>query len=102
MVKRVRPYINIITRGEAKTRMDEESPHQIKIQKVVPKNTKYDPIRLKELFKNVVEIFRQMHSPSTHVLSKMSSKLRSHHPRVARASSAQMESLGMSQKAVDI
>jgi hypothetical protein len=49
------PNINIITRGGENTNIDEEIPHQIKIQKVVPENTKYDPIRQKEFFKNAVE-----------------------------------------------
>jgi hypothetical protein len=36
------PNINIITRGGEKTGIDAKIPHQIKIQKVVPENTKYD------------------------------------------------------------
>jgi hypothetical protein len=44
MAKRGGANINIINRGGEKTGADAESPHQTKIQKVVPENTKYDPI----------------------------------------------------------
>jgi hypothetical protein len=54
--------------------VDAESPHQIKIQKVVPENTKYDPVRKKEFFKNAVEMFRHIPSPSTPVVVETSSK----------------------------
>jgi hypothetical protein len=36
--------INIVTRGGTNTGVDIESPHQIKIQKAVPANIKYDQI----------------------------------------------------------
>jgi len=60
LANREGPNINIIIRGGAKTDTDVESPHQIKIQKAIPKNTKYDPMQKKELFKGVVEMFKQM------------------------------------------
>jgi hypothetical protein len=37
--------INIITRGGTRTGVDVENPNQSKIQKEVPVDTKYDPIR---------------------------------------------------------
>jgi len=52
------PNINIVNRGGANVGVDIESPRQIKIQKVLPKNTKYDLIWQKELFKNEVEMFK--------------------------------------------
>jgi hypothetical protein len=59
------PNINIFTRGGVKTSVDANIPHQIKIQKVVLENTKYDHAHQKEFFKNAVEMFRQMPGPYT-------------------------------------
>jgi hypothetical protein len=51
------PNINIITRGGTRTGADLDNPNQSKIQKVVLVDAKYDPLRKKEFFQNVVEMF---------------------------------------------
>jgi hypothetical protein len=94
--------INIITRRGVKTGADVESPHQIMIQKNMPNNSKYDLTRHKELFKNAVEMFRHLPSPSILEVVETSFKLIPHQPRIARESSTQMESSGKSQKVVDL
>jgi hypothetical protein len=96
------PNINIVTRGGTKTGVDIESPHQIKIQKVVPENTKYDPVRKKGFFKDAVEMFRQLSSSAMPEVVEPSSKPNPHQPRVIGESLTQMEPPGKSQKVVDL
>jgi hypothetical protein len=54
MLERYGPNINIITKTWRNNGANVESPHQIQIQKAIPTNTKYDPIKQKEFFKGVV------------------------------------------------
>jgi hypothetical protein len=89
-----RSNINIVTRGGAKTNANMDIPHQIKIQKVLPETTKYDLVQHKEFFKNAVEMFKWMPSHPILELVETSLKLNSHQPRIAKESSAQIESLG--------
>jgi hypothetical protein len=55
------PNINIITHGEEKTGVDTNS--QLKIQKVIPKDDRYDHVKQKLFFKNAVEIFKSIPIP---------------------------------------
>jgi hypothetical protein len=86
MDERDGPNINIITKGGTKTGVDAESPHEIKICKVVPEDTKYEPTRKKELFKCEIEMFRDISSPSRPLVVETSYKKNSYQPRVARES----------------
>jgi hypothetical protein len=55
------PKINIVTHGGAKTGVDADS--QPKIQKVVPKDDRYDPVKQKLFLKNEIEIFKRIPTP---------------------------------------
>jgi hypothetical protein len=55
------PKINIITHGGAKTGADADN--QPKIQKVVPKDDRYDPVKQKLFLKNAIEIFKSIPTP---------------------------------------
>jgi hypothetical protein len=52
------PNNNIITHGGAKTGADADN--HPKIQKVVPKDDRYDHVKQKLLFKNAIEIFKSI------------------------------------------
>jgi hypothetical protein len=47
MAKRGGLNINIITRGAKNTNSNAESPHQLKFQKAIPENIKYDLVKQK-------------------------------------------------------
>jgi hypothetical protein len=53
--------IIIIYRGGAKTRVD--ANNQPKVQKVVPKDNRYDHMKQKLFFKNAIEIFNSIPTP---------------------------------------
>jgi hypothetical protein len=55
------PNINIITRGGVNTRADVGD--QSKIQKAIPKDVRYDPVKQKLFLKNSIEIFKRIPIP---------------------------------------
>jgi hypothetical protein len=52
------PNINIVTQGGANTRADADTLPQI--QKVVPKDDRYDPLKKKMFFKDSIEVFQNI------------------------------------------
>jgi hypothetical protein len=75
------PKINIITRGGTRIGVDIDNPNQSKIQKVVPVDVKYDPLRKNKFFHNNVEMFRQMSKPSISTVTEPSVEFQ---PRVTK------------------
>jgi hypothetical protein len=55
------PNINIITHRGEKT--GEDTDNQPKIQKTIPKDGKYDPVKQNLFFKNAIEIFKSIPIP---------------------------------------
>jgi hypothetical protein len=53
--------INIIIHGGAKIGADADS--QPEIQKIIPKDDRYDPVKQKLFFKNSIEIFKSVPIP---------------------------------------
>jgi hypothetical protein len=68
----------------------------------VLETTKYDPVQQKKLFKNGVELLRQIPSPSTPEFIENSFKMNPHQPRITRESPSQMECSGQTQKSINL
>jgi hypothetical protein len=56
-LKKKSPILTLLLEEEQGLGVDVDNPNQSKIQKVIPEDAKYDPIRQKEFFKNAVEMF---------------------------------------------
>jgi hypothetical protein len=65
-------------------------------------NAKYDPAQQKKFFKNVVDMYKNIHGSSNLEVVESNFKLTPHHWRITRESYIQLESFNKSQKVVDL